>query len=911
MSRGALLALVLVCAFAAVAFADGPDAYAHALRLYEGGDAREAASLLEMFVDEPGASAARNAAMHALLGWCRLRLDEYDAATQAFRAAGRIDPSSAEAPTGLGYIALRQGRTEDALAAFDRALTLDGAGADAWKGRGLALERSGDGEGAVDAFRRAVEANPADDEAQTMLRRARSRAQVEVERRPRGPIDPTDPVAPPDVPVRARAGRFEIRDGGAWRPFFVKGVNLGTGLPGLYPSEFPDDYDLYLRWFRQMSEMGANVVRLYTLHPPSLYRALRAHNLERPRRKLWLVQGVWAVLPPEHDFDDSRYVANLHDEIRRVIDAVYGNLELPARPGSAHGVYDTDLSADLLAYVLGREWEPYAVDRYQRRFDAPVRFRGRFVRTGRVQPMEAWLASICDVAAAHETDHYGRQHPLAFASWPTLDPLRHPTESTALEEVVLQGEQVTDEMRRREFYDEDRVDIDATSMRATGRFEAGLFASYHVYPYYPDFMLLEPGYAAARDDEGVSRYLGYLRALREHHGDQPVLIAEFGVPTSRGVSHLQPEGQHHGGHDGRRQGEIELRLLRNIRDAGMAGGIVFAWVDEWWKRNWMVATRYAPPERNRLWFNVMDPEQTFGLIAARPGADGWKVVLDGRDDDWAPGDDLYTTPERQGSSGAALTRFAATQDEGYLYLLIEAGLPGAETAAGMQYWIGIDTYDAARGDRRFPPPLDVTASIGMEYLVRIDSPENARLLIDPPYRIGSGEEGRPGRSEPNDDGEFVAIVTSPNRERWGRDGTRYPPRTYDLSPLRFGSTDPASARHDSQADWFASEDGRVVELRLPWAMLNVTDPSSHQVVHEEARTSGTVETTVTEGFRFHVLLLQESEEGELQVVDRYPRRESSAPGDYPLFRWPGWERPTYHLAPKESYHLFREKLGDF
>ena len=46
----------------------------------------------------------------------------------------------------------------------------------------------------------------------------------------------------------------------------------------------------------------------------------------------------------------------------------------------------------------------YAVDRYQRRFDEPVRFRGRYLRTGKVQPMEAWLASICEVAAAHETE---------------------------------------------------------------------------------------------------------------------------------------------------------------------------------------------------------------------------------------------------------------------------------------------------------------------------------------------------------------------------------------------------------------------------------------------------------------------------------------------------------------------------
>ena len=109
--------------------------------------------------------------------------------------------------------------------------------------------------------------------------RERRHRQLTEERRPRGPVAGD---APPLVQVRARAGRFELRDGEAWTPLFVKGVNLGTALPGNYPVEFPDDPALYREWFDLIGEMGANAVRLYTLHPPSLYRALREHNAERP-----------------------------------------------------------------------------------------------------------------------------------------------------------------------------------------------------------------------------------------------------------------------------------------------------------------------------------------------------------------------------------------------------------------------------------------------------------------------------------------------------------------------------------------------------------------------------------------------------------------------------------------------------
>ena len=77
---------------------------------------------------------------------------------------------------------------------------------------------------------------------------------------------------------------------------------------------------------------------------------------------------------------------------------------------------------------------------------------------------------------------------------------------------------------------------------------AGTFASYHAYPYYPDFLRHEPALQdypyAGRSDP----YAGYVAALRRHHPDMPTLITEFGVPSSIGSAHNAPLGRTQGDH---------------------------------------------------------------------------------------------------------------------------------------------------------------------------------------------------------------------------------------------------------------------------------------------------------------------------------------------------------------------------
>src|SRR6185437_6657471 len=246
------------------------------------------------------------------------------------------------------------------------------------------------------------------------------------------------------------------------------------------------------------------------------------------------------------------------------------------RSGHASGIYSADVSRWTLGYLIGREWEPYSVLSYARQHPARTSYAGRYLTMHGGNAVDAWLAEVADSMIAYEMGTYNAQRPLAYTNWPTLDPLHHPTESTLAEEDSIRHvrHEIAPEMPKE--YDNDAIGLDAALVQATAAYSAGVFASFHAYPYYPDFMAADPGYDRATSPEGRSNYFGYLRDLVRHFGTMPVVISEYGVPSSRGDAHLQPQGWDHGGHSEAEQASINARLTRDIYAAGAAGAGLFS-----------------------------------------------------------------------------------------------------------------------------------------------------------------------------------------------------------------------------------------------------------------------------------------------------------------------------------------------
>jgi hypothetical protein len=294
-----------------------------------------------------------------------------------------------------------------------------------------------------------------------------------------------------------------------------------------------------------------------------------------------------------------------------------------------------------------------------------------------------------------------------------------------------------------------------------------------------------------------------------------------------------------------------------------------------------------------LWHNVEDAEQHYGLMGEYAGAEGGTPEPGGAPAVW------QALPVLERGDSLVL-RVGA--DPSYLYVAI-GGRVGFDSA---RYVVGIDTYRRDRGQFRLPG-LVGTSDVGYEFALVLNDTSDAQLVVAPWYNPFLGPRGGMGPTgldlfyqeatsvdHAGRDGAFDSLFVTTNRWRIGRSGRTYPARGVNRGRLRYGR-----AVESSLADWYVDRAAGLVEVRIAWGLLNVTDPSSHHVMVRYRR-NGTFETAVTDGFRFEVAALRRSRGG---VVARLGAEQTYA--------WPTWEVPTWHERLKPAYAAMRDVWGSW
>ena len=123
-------------------------------------------------------------------------------------------------------------------------------------------------------------------------------------------------------------------------------------------------------------------------------------------------------------------------------------------------------------------------------------------------------------------------------------------------------------------------------------------------------------------------------------------------------------------------------------------------------------------------------------------------------------------------------------------------------------------------------------------------------------------------------------------------GEIIPFSTYDAGILRHGNSNPDSTNFDNLSDFYIEE--HSVEIRIPWLLLNVMDPSTKQVMSNFGR-SNQFQPEVTPGFHFNVVVQHNNEEFTLPST---------------FFTWDNWDEVVYHERLKESYYIIQDLFRD-
>ncbi|MEO2508066.1 family 2 glycosyl transferase [Clostridium paraputrificum] len=657
---------------------------------------------------------------------------------------------------------------------------------------------------------------------------------------------------------------FTVYDGEKFNKKFLKGVNIGVGKPGAFPGELAITKEEYLRWFRYIGEMNANTIRVYTIQTPEFYEALLEHNM-KSENTIYLLHGVWIneedINSKLNAFDPIIKDITI-DEINRLIDVIHGKAEIEKKAGHASGNYTSDISPYVIGLILGIEWDPEFVNSTNKLNIGKSDFKGKYLYTSdNASAFESFLCELGDKAISYETDKYNTQVPISFTNWVTTDLLEHSNEPDEKEDSEV---------------------VNPNNIKANENFKSGIFASYHVYPYYPEALVYQKEYREYEDEDGkINPYKAYLEDLIKEH-TMPVLVAEFGVPSSRGITHENIyTGFNQGGLDEKSQGEMDSSMLKDIYNTGYAGGIVFSWQDEWFKRTWNTMD-YDIGGRRAYWSNIQTNEQNFGLLAFDPGSEESVCYIDGKIKDWKS-----RTPLIENKQYSTYVN----SDEKYVYFMVKGN--DSVNFLNEHLVIPIDITPNS-GSSTYE---DITFMDGVDFIIDINGKDNSTIKVQSYYDVFSySYGGKYSGVEVNKEGKnsskfnpMYLCISGPIH--LPEDNKDIPLRKKETGKLTYGNGNPKDDDYNSLADFYINEN--VIEIRIPWQLLNVMDPSSKCVMDDFYKVGG----------------IQPLEIQGINIGTYFYGVDNSSKIDLQRYEWAKWEIPTYHERLKSSYYILQDAMS--
>ncbi len=274
--------------------------------------------------------------------------------------------------------------------------------------------------------------------------------------------------------VRTENKEILIKDKDKWKSFEVRGIDMGSGIPGEWSTDYAITKETYLHWFQLIQEAGANTLRVYSVQNPSFYKAFYEYNSQH-EEPLYLLQGIWVndyIQNSRVDAYADSFAGKLLYNCLVTVDVIHGKrLIINNDADTSTGLYLHDVSKWVLGYIIGNGWEDTTVAYTDEKYPDMEPYKGTYLTASKdASAFESLLAKTGDRMLHYESTRYDEQRLISFSSGNATDPFDY-------------SKEIAEYFRK-------CARIDTEHITATDKFISGQFASYSASPYDQDYFFL-------------------------------------------------------------------------------------------------------------------------------------------------------------------------------------------------------------------------------------------------------------------------------------------------------------------------------------------------------------------------------------------------------------------------------------
>lgn len=647
-----------------------------------------------------------------------------------------------------------------------------------------------------------------------------------------------------------------------WEKLEIVGVGLDSTKPGAFPSENLVNEEDYLRWIKDIYDMGANCIKVSNLMGANFYKALDKFNKDK-KSPIYLMQGIYfdeKLLKNGKDPQGSKASSAFKDNIKLVIDSVHGNPYNKEKPDILQ-VYKTDISKYVIGYSLGIQFAKHDLI-YTEIMNNKKPYDGKYMYTDKnSSSFESYLAKMGDYAVDYEFSTYKKQSLISFigtSAHHIASSVENPNKKN-----ILSSKDTNEEFKNF---------IDVEDIKAKRGLKTGIVASYNIYPSYTELK---------EYDGNIGKYF---EDINKHYSI-PVIIGEIGVPSSRSGGDFN-ENIDKGYITEQEQGKALVDIYKAVKKSKLAGCFIFEFQDSWYSSSWNTKDNKIL-DRSAYWSDAQTYSQSFGLMTFEPGRLKVTPYPDDKLDEWS---------EKNVISKEKDYSLSMQSDEKYLYFMIKSS--DKTSLKKDDIYIDLDTTPKSGSKKstqyglQFDNPVD--------FIIKINDQGNSMVMAQEYYNgfdfyeNKSLYEKRPDLIKHTPDMDYFSPIYIETRPKMfiKSQGETKEKVTYETGKLTKGNSNPESKDFNSAADYYMGND--YVEVRIPWALLNFMDPSTKQIADD-----------FYENFKTKPMKINDINVGvTIKENEKVITRIKSTP-----YKLNGWSVPKYHERLKKSYYILKEELS--